>query len=195
MVLVSVTDEEETVETAPLLPNPVDGMGVRYVIHDACPRNFQVSIRSVFDSSICVTERNECRAPGQICSHRTSSCFILSVVVLGMMLQQSLCVRGRCTCRPEQEAFPSARDCHVLMVLARSSQSVTVSWGHISWARGSGRMASAVPVFRLVRPGICLVDLTTWKGEFGPLWGRCLCPVLTSVLYQLRNLFLSSGTV
>lgn len=118
MVLVSVTDEEETVEIAPLLPNPVDGMGVLYVIHDVCPRNFQVSIRSVFDSSICVIERNEYRTPGQRYSHRTSSRFILSEVVHGMVLQQSLCVRGRGTCRLEQEAFPSARDCHLLIVLA-----------------------------------------------------------------------------
>lgn len=36
----------------------------------------------------------------------------------------------------------------------------------ISWAGESGRMASAVSVFRLAELDVCLVDLTTWKADW-----------------------------
>lgn len=36
----------------------------------------------------------------------------------------------------------------------------------ISWAGESGRIASAVSVFRLAELGVCLVDLTTWKADW-----------------------------
>ena len=38
--LLSIINEEETVEIVPLLPNPMVDSGVHYVIHGVCPRNF-----------------------------------------------------------------------------------------------------------------------------------------------------------
>ena len=59
MALVSVINEKETVETARLLPKPMNVSGVSYTTHGICPGNFQVSGRSVFDSSVYVIDTCE----------------------------------------------------------------------------------------------------------------------------------------
>lgn len=58
LILVSIINKEETVETTQLLPI-LWMVGIHYVISSVCPRNFQVFVRPIYDSNMYVIGRNE----------------------------------------------------------------------------------------------------------------------------------------
>lgn len=54
----SIVSKEETIETAPFIPI-LWMVSVHYVISNVCPRNFQVSVGSLYDSNMYVIGSNE----------------------------------------------------------------------------------------------------------------------------------------